>query len=292
MATDSPKPKLVVIVGPTASGKSALAMKVAQQHGGEIIAADSRTIYKGMDIGTAKPSRAERAKVPHWGVDLVSPGQSYSAAKFKNYAEAKILEIQQRGKLPIMVGGTGLYVDGVLFDYEFIKPNRLRRLIYGRLPANKLQNVIRRQDWPMPENINNPRHLLRSIERKGQIGNKSQIPRSDALIIGLMPPDEVLRRSINIRADKMFASGVVPETELLLDRWGAKAVKTTGGIIYSVCLDLIKKEISLAEAKDRFKKADWQYARRQRTWFKRNPFVQWFEHSAGAERAINKALNT
>ena len=110
---------LVVIVGPTASGKSALAISLAEKFGGEIICADSRTVYKGMDIGTAKPTVDEQARVPHWGLDLVEPGERFSAAKFKRYAIAKIDEIHSRGNIPFLVGGTGLYIDGILFDYEF-----------------------------------------------------------------------------------------------------------------------------------------------------------------------------
>jgi tRNA dimethylallyltransferase len=114
---------LVVIVGPTASGKSATAMRIAKEYGGEIICADSRTIYKGMDIGTAKPTAEDRRQVPHWGLDLVEPGQQFTAADFKEYANQKIYEIRQRGNLPILVGGTGLYVDGVIFNYRFGKTN-------------------------------------------------------------------------------------------------------------------------------------------------------------------------
>jgi tRNA dimethylallyltransferase len=112
---------LVAIVGPTASGKSRLAMEIAKQFNGEIIAADSRTIYKGMDVGTAKPSLADRKNIPHWGIDLIEPGESYSAAKFKDYALDKVADIQERGKLPIIAGGTGLYIDGLLFDFDFIE---------------------------------------------------------------------------------------------------------------------------------------------------------------------------
>ena len=110
---------LVVIVGPTASGKSATAMDVARAFNGEIICADSRTVYKGMDIGTAKPTAEDRAEVQHWGLDLVQPDERFTAADFKFYAQQKIAEIRARGHLPIVVGGTGLYVDGLIFDYQF-----------------------------------------------------------------------------------------------------------------------------------------------------------------------------
>lgn len=113
---------LIVICGPTASGKTALAIKLARQYGGEIICADSRTIYKGMDIGTAKPTASEQALVPHWGIDIVEPGDTYSVAQFKEYALAKIREIRGRGNIPFLVGGTGLYIDAVVLDYTFGPP--------------------------------------------------------------------------------------------------------------------------------------------------------------------------
>src|ERR1700681_366809 len=131
MAPTSKKPELLVIVGPTASGKSDLALRIAKKFNGEIIAADSRTIYKRMDIGTAKPSHKDQKLVVHWGLDLIEPGESFSAAQFKDYAEAKIAEIRSRGKLPILVGGTGLYIDSILFNFSFIKASKLRRFIYS-----------------------------------------------------------------------------------------------------------------------------------------------------------------
>jgi tRNA dimethylallyltransferase len=118
----------VVVVGPTASGKTATALRIARELNGEIICADSRTVYKYMDIGTAKPTKEERAEIPHWGLDLVEPGQKFSAADFQRYALRKISEIRERGHLPILVGGTGLYIDGVIFDYQFGKPQpKVRR---------------------------------------------------------------------------------------------------------------------------------------------------------------------
>lgn len=115
MEASRPKPKLLVIVGPTASGKSELALKIAKRFNGEIIAADSRTVYKGLDIGTAKPSKEDQQAVPHWGLDLVEPGENFTAADFKRYAKDKIAEIKDRNHLPIAVGGTGLYTDSLVF---------------------------------------------------------------------------------------------------------------------------------------------------------------------------------
>lgn len=114
-----PRNRVVVIVGPTASGKTSVSIEIAKALNGEIISADSRAIYKGMDLGTAKPSVEEQAGVPHWGIDLVEPGERFTVADFKAYAEQKIAEIRERGKLPMVVGGTGLYVDALVYDYQF-----------------------------------------------------------------------------------------------------------------------------------------------------------------------------
>ena len=113
------QPKLLIVLGPTASGKSDLGMELARRYNGEIIAADSRTVYRGMDIGTAKPNAEDQAEIQHWGLDLVEPNEPYSAAQFKAYANAAIRDIAGRGKLPVMVGGTGLYINAVLYDYQF-----------------------------------------------------------------------------------------------------------------------------------------------------------------------------
>jgi tRNA dimethylallyltransferase len=132
---------LIVIVGPTASGKTSLAVQLAKKYDGEIICADSRTIYKGMDIGTAKPTLAERAVVLHWGLDLVEPGELFSAADFKRYADQKIEEIRNRGHVPFLVGGSGLYVDAVVFDYAFgVKADPSKRQMLEDWTVEELQN--------------------------------------------------------------------------------------------------------------------------------------------------------
>jgi tRNA dimethylallyltransferase len=282
---------LVVIVGPTASGKSALAMRIAKEFDGEIISADSRTIYKGMDIGTAKPSSADQAEVRHWGLDLVEPGQPFSAAQFKKYALEKLEDIRSRGKLPILVGGTGLYVDSVLFDFSFVKANRVRRFIYSSWSIEKLQKIIQQKDWPMPENLQNKRHLVRVVERKGRVGFKHPSLPPGTLLVGLMPPDDILKQLIDSRAEQIFKSGIITETKSLLKTYGEKRLKLTGGIAYRFSIPLIKGELTKEEAKGLFKKADWQYARRQRTWLRRNKFIQWFGSAEEAFTSVSNILN-
>lgn len=290
MATTTTKPRLVAVVGPTASGKSELAMRIAKEFNGEIVAADSRTIYIGMDIGTAKPTEAERQEVRYWGLDLVQPGQNYSAHQFKKCAKEAIAEIQNRGKLPILVGGTGLYVDAVLFDFGFgSKPDIHHRKELEALSSDELQEIIAEKGYEVPQNYQNRRHLIRTIERQGEEGTKKPI-RPDVLAVGLQPKDEELKERISVRAEKIFSYGVIEETEELLRDYGEDAIQKTGGIIYKICLRLLKGEISRETARDLFKTADWQYARRQRMWFKRNKNIKWFDTRQKAYIFLTKYL--
>ena len=188
---------LLVIVGPTASGKSALAMRIAEEFGGEIICADSRTVYRGMDIGTAKPTKEEQAKVKHWGLDLVQLNQRFTVADFKKYAEDAIEDIQNRGKLPILVGGTGLYIDAVLFNFSFRRGNKISdRLIYSQKTIEELQAIIKEKGYPMPENKQNKRHLIRTIETKGHKGSRQTKLHKTVLLVGLLPEEEMLKQKI------------------------------------------------------------------------------------------------
>jgi tRNA dimethylallyltransferase len=291
MATTSQKPELLVIVGPTASGKSDLALKIAEEYNGEIIAADSRTIYKGMDVGTAKPTIKEQGKVPHWGIDWVEPGQIFSAYQFKKYAQQKINEIQKRGKLPLLVGGSGLYIDAVIFDFEFVDaadPGIRTRL--EQMSTEQLKDYIKTQKYPMPENKNNRRHLVRTIEREGKTGSKRSL-KDNIVIIGLLPPADVLKSRIYERAESYFANGLLQETKNLLDKYNEESIGKTNGIAYLASLKLLKKEITKDEALELVKGQEWQYARRQRTWFKRNKFIHWFESTDQAYKEIVRILN-
>lgn len=293
MATTPQRPKLVVIVGPTASGKSDLALHIAQEFNGEIIAADSRTVYKGMNIGTAKPVKKAQSKVKHWGLDLLKPGQRFTAYQFKKYAKKVILDIQGRGKLPILVGGTGLYIDSVIFDFGFSQDVDLaKRKKLETLNIETLQDFIREMSLPMPFNFKNPRHLIRTIESKGQVGARKKHLPKEVLLVGILPADIVLKNWIDQRAEQIFADGVLNETKQLVRKYGKKAIAKTGGIAYKICMEVLVKEITEAEAIERFKKADWQYARRQKTWFKRNKFIEWLESTEQAYAAIKHRLNT
>lgn len=240
--------KLIVIVGTTASGKSAAAMQIAQEHDGEIICADSRTVYKGMDIGTAKPSGEDRATVPHHLLDVVEPNQPFTAAQFQKLANAAIADIQKRGKLPVMVGGTGLYIDSVIYSYSF-------------KPTN-----------PELRDEQNPRHLKASDQPP-----QKQTLRPNTLVLGLDCPTDVLKERIKARVDQMIEQGLEAEVEGLVTKygWEAEAMKGIGYREWQAYFAGPRNPEDLIKTKELISKNTWQYARRQRTWFKRNQNIHW-----------------
>src|SRR5688572_25180412 len=176
MALASGDTPLIVILGPTASGKSALALGLAKQFGGEIIAADSRTVYRGMDIGTAKPSVEEQRQVRHHLIDVVSPDGPFTVADFQRLAFDAIADIGARAKTPLLVGGSGLYIDAVIYNFSFREPsNGLGRSKLQMLSVDQLQELLEEQGIPLPENKKNPRHLIRALETAGEVPQRQAL---------------------------------------------------------------------------------------------------------------------
>jgi tRNA dimethylallyltransferase len=266
---------LVVIVGPTASGKTALAIELAQHYGGEIICADSRTIYKGMDIGAAKPTLEERRQVPHWGLDLAEPGQRFTAADFQQYARSKIDDIRSRGKIPFLVGGTGLYVDGVIFDYEFgSDADPMLRKKLEHYSIDQLHEYCRNNNIKLPENSSNKRYIIRAIEQKTINNRRKAQPLQNSIIVGIATNGDELRTRIERRAEQLFADGVVDEAKKLGNKYGWESEAMTGNI-YRLIHRYVIGELNLDEIKQRYITKDWQLAKRQLTWLRRNRFIQW-----------------
>ncbi len=277
--------KLIVIVGETASGKSSLAMQLASRFSGEIICADSRTIYRGMDIGTAKPTSDDQATVPHHGLDLVNPDEAFSVSDFKEYASATIKDISSRGKMPMLVGGTGLYINAILYDYSFRPPADLKaRKKLELLSVQELQDILKSREITLPNNPQNPRHLIRSIESNGFIPEANPL-RSNTLIIGLTAERKILKKSIELRVEKMIEQGFIEEAERLGKKygWEVQALQAPG---YKAARQYIDGAMSLKEAKALFVKNDMNLAKRQRTWFGRNNSIQW----VGTEEKMNKSV--
>jgi tRNA dimethylallyltransferase len=265
---------LVVIAGPTASGKSALALEIAKTYGGELICADSRTVYRGMDIGTAKPTLAEQQDVPHHLLDVVDPGEPFTTADFKGLALAAIDDICARGRLPIMVGGTGLYIDAVIFDYQFGEPaNPDQRVKLQGMTIDQLQQMCRDSAIPMPVNPQNKRHLVRAIELGGLVQEPTVI-RKDTVIVALTTDRDILRSRVTARAQQMVREGVVKEVAEIGEKYNWSGEALTGNI-YRILKPVVRGELSLEEGLEQFVTSDMQLAKRQVTWLRRNPFVIW-----------------
>jgi tRNA dimethylallyltransferase len=272
----------IVIVGPTASGKTGLSIDLAAKFKGQIISADSRAIYKDLDIGTAKPSLEERKGIVHYGLDLVYPDQRFSSMKFKKYTKEKVKKIQNEGKMPIIVGGSGLYIDSYLFDYHPPAVDKRKINKYENLTTEELQNIIRSKKYIMPKNDKNKLHLINAILRQGKIPQKNDQPISGSLIIGLSPSKESLRSAIKSRADCMFETGVIEEAELAFKKYGYSAPGLKGGI-YAELVSYFQGKTDLNTVKENFIKSDLNLAKRQMTWFKRNKYIKWFESANEAK---------
>jgi tRNA dimethylallyltransferase len=289
VAAQRPGP-LIVIIGPTASGKSALGLELAEKYGGEIICADSRTVYKGMDIGTAKPTADERARVPHHLLDVVAPDKPFNAARFKEYAVAAIADISKRGKIPFLVGGTGLYVDAVIFDYAFLPLGDTEEREYlQELSVEQLQQMLKDRGLPLPENERNPRHLVRAIETNGAVPVKKGL-RPVTLIIGLDKSRDEISQRLTQRVDEMLAAGYETEVRRLSKQygWDIAAMQAPG---YRAFRPYVEGTQTLDEAKMAFIRNDLDLAKRQRTWFKRNKNIHWIQSPDEAEKLVARFLD-
>lgn len=314
--------KLLVIVGPTASGKTGLSLELAKEFDGEIIAADSRTVYRGMDIGTAKSVGkiagaaggewgsgigniknlfAEKPYVvdgvPHWGINLVDPDEDFTASDFKEYAEKKIQEITDRGHLPMLVGGTGLYVNAVINNLSFtqVPPNPALREKLEEMTNEVLLGLIQEKDPDTAETIDaaNRRRLVRAleiIEGSGKTLKEMQQKgpsKYDLCYMGLAVDRDELNRRIDSRVDEMVASGLVNEVRSLKEQYGSDAVAMTGIGYRQICAFLLG-QMKLADAIDLVKRDTRQYAKRQMTWFKRDERIRWLQHPQEARPIVEQ----
>jgi tRNA dimethylallyltransferase len=283
-------PLLVVLLGPTASGKTTLSLALAERFNGEIVNCDSVAVYRDFEIGTAKPTAAERARVPHHCIDIVSPEREYSAGDYQRDGRAAIADITARGKLPIVTGGTGLYLRALLeglFDgpqrSEELR-NRLRRSAV-RHGAGWLARLLERLDSAAAERIhaNDTPKLIRAIE----VTIEARRPMTEAwaagaepltgyriLRLGLAPERAALYRRIDARAAAMFERGLAAETERLLAKYGADR-RIFDALGYRQARQLLAGELSEAQAVEAAQRGHRNYAKRQFTWFRREPEVRW-----------------
>lgn len=290
--TDTPATgPLVVIVGETASGKSKLAMELAKQFNGEIINADSWQIYKGMDIGTAKPSPDDMSAVKHHLFDIVEPDEDFTAAVYKTSAQTIISAINQKGNLPIMVGGTGLYIDSVLFNYSFApQSNPELRQELNKKSIDELLLIINQKKLDLTTiDIRNKRRLIRLIETGGIMPTQSKI-RENILIIGTTSTRAKLRQNIEKRIEIMFHKGLKHEVRELSETYGWE-VEAMKGVGYREFKDYFEGRRSLAETKRKILRSTLNLAKKQRTWFKRNKNIQWINNREEAVDLITTFLS-
>jgi tRNA dimethylallyltransferase len=242
-----------------------------------------------MDIGTAKPSASDQMKIPHHLIDITTPDRPITVADFKQQAEHIISDISDRGKLPILVGGTGLYINSVIFNFQFrpIGNPKLRKRL-SVMSVQALQNRLIEEDIPLPNNSLNPRHLIRSIE-SGGITALSQPLRPSTLIVGLMIDRPILTEKIMARVEKMFNEGLEIEVLSLVKTYGwVPPLQTIG---YQEFQLYFAGQQSLDETKAKIIRNTLAYARRQRTWFKRNNSIRWITQQIEAVDIVTTFLN-
>lgn len=289
---------VIAIVGPTASGKTALSIELAKRCNGEIINGDSMQVYRSMSIGTAKIEPEEMKGIPHHLLDIKEPEEPFSVAEYQKLVRGKITEIQSRGKLPIIVGGSGLYVQAVLFDYRFAEEQvdeALRNRLYAELeqfgPARMHEKLMELN----PEadiHPNNTRRVVRAIEiaMSGQPHtdrNLALSPMYNEAIIGLDISREILYERINARVDQMMARGLLEEVQMLRER-GVRNVQSIQAIGYKEIYAYMDGEIPLEDAISQLKQNSRKYAKRQFTYFKNKLPIYWLDALADVEKNIQQ----
>lgn len=285
--------KIIVIVGPTAVGKTYVSIELAKKLGTEIISADSMQIYKGMDVGTAKINDEEMQGIQHYMIDLIYPDENYSVSDFKTEAEKNIDDILSRGKTPVIVGGSGLYVNSLIYDLDFsnAKSNDKLRDYYTYYHQehgeDALYEKLRKIDPESAEKIhkNNVKRVIRALEVYDITGKKfsetntdirKKSSKYDFILIGLSMDRKALYERINQRVDKMIDDGLVEEVKALLDKGFEKNLISMQAIGYKEIIEFLEGNITFEEAVNILKRNTRHFAKRQFTWFLKDENVKWF----------------
>ena len=295
------KPPLILIIGPTAVGKTELAIQLAEKMNGEIISADSRLFYRGMDIGTAKPSREELARVPHYLIDIVNPDETLSLAVFQEKAKEIIADIHARGKIPFLVGGTGQYVRAVTQGWtppEVTANERLR----AELEKKDMEWLHARLQLIDPESAakidaRNVRRTVRALEvilttgrkfseQRGQVESPYQL-----ITIGLTRPRPELYQRVDGRIDLMFANGLIDEVKRLLEKGYSPSLPSMSALGYRECVSVVKGLLTEEQAKVEMRRVTRIFVRRQANWFKESdPNIKWFQVKDGVIEATENYI--
>ncbi|HUC95869.1 MAG TPA: tRNA (adenosine(37)-N6)-dimethylallyltransferase MiaA [Candidatus Saccharimonadia bacterium] len=282
---------LVFIVGETASGKSKLAIDLALKFNGEIINADSWAVYRGFDIGTAKPSVEERRLVPHHLFDVADPLAGYSAAIFKRMAGECIEDIYTRKKLPIIVGGTGLYIDSIIYNYIFLPGSNLKERSYlETLKLDDLKTMVNKYGFDSTGiDLNNKRRVIRLIENKGKRPQSSPM-RKNILILGLKVDAANLENNIKKRVKRMLNDGLEREVKRLVNKYGWD-IEPMKGIGYRQFKDYFNGHITYDQLRELIISDTIKLVKKQKTWFKRNKSIHWLHNSSQSVELITTFLN-
>ena len=302
----SQKPKVIVICGPTASGKTGLSIELAKKINGEIISSDSMQIYKNMTIGTAKPTTEEMQGIKHYLIDFVSPDERYSVADFKKDAENAIKEVLKKGKVPIVVGGTGLYVDALVYNIQYPEIEidlEYRKKLEERSEKEGLEKLYleaQKIDKEAMEkiSINDQKRIMRVLEIYHQTGktkteleaeSRSIEPQYDYLIYGIDMDREKLYDRINMRVDIMLEQGLIKEVKLLLEKY--KHFPTAmQGLGYKEVACYLKGLLTKEEMVEILKRETRRYAKRQLTWFRKNKEIKWIDGLLPKDENIQKIM--
>ncbi len=302
----SRKPKVIVICGPTASGKTGLSIELAKKINGEIISSDSMQIYKDMTIGTAKPTLEEMQEIKHYLIDFVSPDERYSVADFKRDAENAIKEVLEKGKVPIVVGGTGLYVDALIYNIQYPEIEidlEYRKKLEERAEKEGLEKLYleaQKIDKEAMEkiSINDQKRIMRVLEIYHQTGktkteleaeSRSIEAQYDYLIYGIDMDREKLYDRINMRVDIMLEQGLIEEVKLLLEKY--KHFPTAmQGLGYKEVACYLKGLLTKEEMVEILKRETRRYAKRQLTWFRKNKEIKWIDGLLPKDENIQKIL--
>ena len=299
------KPLLVVIIGPTAVGKTEIAIQLAERLGGEIVSADSRLFYLGMDIGTAKPTWEDRLRIPHHLIDVADPGETWSLAFFQQAAADAIADIQARSKLPLLVGGTGQYIHAVTHAWAppATEPDARLRNVLEELAKSRgnlwLHQRLAHLDPAAAEAIDprNLRRTVRALEVVFATGRRFSDQRGQGdspyrqLTIGLIRPRPELYARVDARVEAMFSAGLLDEVRTLLAQGYSPDLPAMTAIGYRECVAVIQGEMSLEQAKVQMRRLTRTFVRRQANWFKaRDAEIHWFEAREGVLDEIQREI--
>ena len=289
------KPKILVVLGPTATGKSDLSIKLAKKFNGEIISADSRQVFRGMNIGTGKITKKEKQNIKHHLLDIISPRTRFNVEKYKKFADLAIEEILKKNKLPIICGGTGFYIQAIVDNINFpeVKPNEKMRTTFEKYSTQKLLDILRKLDSKRYQEIdkNNRVRIIRSIEIARTLGSVPPVnsqEKYNSLQIGVIIPDQELKKRIYIRLIKRLRNGMIQEVKELHSKGVSWKRMEQLGLEYRYLFRFLTDKITRAQMIEQLNNEIWHYARRQKSWFRRDKRIRWFRPTA--VQNINKQV--